>query len=304
MRIGFAVPTSGSWATRRNIVEVSRRAEELRYHSLWTFQRLLYPEGADWAPVYRSVQDPIVTLAHVAAITARARLGLAVVNAPFYAPILLAKQLATLDQLSDGRLDTGLGLGWAPPEFEAVGVPYERRGARVEEYVRCLRTLWTDDVVRFEGGFYTIPPSHVDPKPVQRPAPPLLLGGTARPALRRAGRIADGWISSSRADLVHIGESIDVVRAAAADAGRDPATLRFVVRGVVQVRDRGAAERTPLTGSVDEIRSDLPLIESQGATELFVDLNFDPQIGSPSADPPESMRRAAEVLEAFAPAAG
>ncbi len=205
MRLGFALPVSGSWATGPNMVRVARRAEMLGYGSLWTFQRLLHPAEDDWGEMYKAVQDPLVTLAHVAAVTDAVRLGVAVVNMPFYVPIVLAKQLATLDEVSAGRLDVGLGLGWAREEFEAVGAFFDRRGARGEEFIRCLQAIWGDDAVAFRGEFYSMPPARVDPKPVQRPHPPLLLGGSAATALRRAGRVADGWISGSRHDLSRIG---------------------------------------------------------------------------------------------------
>jgi probable F420-dependent oxidoreductase len=283
---------------------LARRAEELGYVSLWTFQRLLYPPDSGWAPVYRSVHDPVVPLAYVAGLTSRARLGTAIVNAPFYSPLVLAKQLATLDDVTQGRLDAGLGLGWSREEFAAAGVGYERRGARMEEFVRCLRSVWTDEIVDFDGEFYRVPRARVDPKPVQRPHPPLLLGGTAEPALRRTGRLADGWISSSRADLSALGTSISVVRDAAGAAGRDPAGLRFVVRGVVAVRPSAGGDAPALTGPIAKIRDDVSRVAEQGATELFVDLNFDPEIGSPDADPADSLRRAHEVLEALAPGTG
>jgi alkanesulfonate monooxygenase SsuD/methylene tetrahydromethanopterin reductase-like flavin-dependent oxidoreductase (luciferase family) len=141
----------------------------------------------------------------------------------------------------------------------------------------------------------------MEPKPVQRPHPPILLGGSAVPSLRRAGRLADGWISRSRADLAAIGDSIAAIRAAAEEAGRDPAALRLVCRGSVKVRPAGNPERVPLTGSLDEIRADIDELASKGFTELFVDLNFDPEIGSPDADADASLRRADEVLEALAP---
>jgi len=302
--MGFAAPVAGSWATPANQVHVARRAEELGYHSLWTFQRLLYPAGARggrWAETYRSVLDPLVVLSFLAGQTSRTRLGVAVLNLPFFAPPLLAKQLATLDIVSAGRLDVGLGLGWSREEYEAVGAPYERRGARADEYLTVLRTLWTEKVAEFHGEFYSVPPVHFEPKPVQQPHPPVLLGGTAAPALRRAGRLGDGWISSSNADLTRIGESIDIVRAAAERAGRDPALLRFVCRGSVRVRPAGSPERRPLTGTIDEIRADIAGLAGKGITELFVDLNFDPEIGSPDADPEVSLRRADEALDAFAP---
>jgi len=302
LRLGFGLPVSGSWATAANLATVARRAEELGYDSLWAFQRLLHPAEGDWGPMYRAVQDPIVTLAHVAALTERPRLGFAVVNAPFYSPILLAKQLSTLDELSGGRLDAGLGLGWAQEEFVAVGVDYARRGARTEEFLRCLKAIWTEDIVTFDGEFYRVPAARVDPKPIQKPHPPLLLGGTAERALRRAGRIADGWISSSRHDLRGIAADLEVMRAAARDAGRDPAALRFIVRGVLALTDQPAgADRRPLQGDAGQIRADFDFLAEQGVTELFLDLNFDPEVGSPQADPRASMRRAEHVLSTFAP---
>ncbi|MBA3419319.1 MAG: TIGR03619 family F420-dependent LLM class oxidoreductase [Geodermatophilaceae bacterium] len=304
MQIGFGVPVSGSWATPEAQRTVVQRAEELGYHSVWTFQRLLVPEPADdgrWAEVYRSVQDPIVTLAYLAGLTRRVRLGVAVLNMPFMSPTVLAKQLTTLDLVSHGRLDVGLGLGWAPAEFIAAGASFPRRGQRAEEFLEALQRIWTEEVTEFHGEFYEIPPSRVEPKPAQRPHPPILLGGFAAAALRRAGRLADGWISSSRADLTAIGESIDTIKAAAVQAGRDPSLLRFVCRGVVQIRAGGSAGRRLLTGSAEEIRTDFDVLADQGVTELFLDLNYDPEIGSNSADPEESVRRAEEALAAFAP---
>ncbi|MER5319419.1 TIGR03619 family F420-dependent LLM class oxidoreductase [Streptosporangium roseum] len=299
MRIGFAVPVSGSWATPANMVRVAQRAEGLGYHEVWTFQRLLYPQGHAMGPVYRSVHDPVVTLAYLAGVTSRIRLGVAVLNMPFSSPALLAKQLASLQAVSGGRLDVGLGLGWLPEEFAASGVPFERRGRRGEEFVHVLRRLWSEEVVEHKGEFYELPPVHQDPKPLT--PPPILLGGSAEVALRRAGRLADGWISSSREDLDRIDEKIYIVKAAARVAGRDPEALRFVTRGVTRIRPSGAAGRAPLTGSFEEIRQDVAALEARGVTDVFHDLNFDPEIGSPDADPEESMRRAGAALEALAP---
>ncbi|MGH9037565.1 MAG: TIGR03619 family F420-dependent LLM class oxidoreductase [Acidimicrobiia bacterium] len=301
MQLGFAVPISGSWATPANTLEIARRAEELGYTALWTFQRILSPlEGDDLAlaPQYRRVHDPLATLAYLAGQTTTVRLGVAVVNMPWYAPIVLAKLLTTIDHLSDGRLDAGLGIGWSPREFEAVGASLAERGARADDFLRCLRAIWTEEVVDYEGKFYRVPRARVDPKPVQQPHPPILLGGGAEAALRRAGRFADGWISGSREDLSRIEKSIATVRSAAVDAGRDPDAIRLICRGVVRVR---TGERAPLVGSLDEIRADLADLAAKGITQTFVDLNFDPEIGSPDADPSVSMRRARQVLEALAP---
>jgi probable F420-dependent oxidoreductase len=240
-----------------------------------------------------------VLTAYAAAVTETARLGVAIVNLPYYSPILLAKMLTSLDVVSGGRLDAGLGLGWNADEFAAVGAPMERRGARAEEFLACLRAIWSEDPVEFHGEFYDVPASHVDPRPVQRPHPPLLLGGGAEPALRRVGRLADGWISASRFAAAQVPAAVRAIRAAAVDAGRDPGTLRIVVRGAVKVRDTD--EDAQLTGTVEKIRRDIAAYADAGATEFFVDLNFDDQIGNPGADPADSMRRAHEALEAFAP---
>ncbi len=303
MELGAAVPVSGSWATAEGCAQVAGWAEELGYGSLWTFQRLLAPVdgtgGRDLLdPPYRSVQDPLAVLAYLAAKTSRVRLGVAVLNAPFYSPIVLAKQLATIDILSGGRLDLGIGLGWMREEFEATGVSYEHRGGRTQDFVRCLRAIWTDDVVEYHGPYFRVPRARVLPKPLQHPHPPILFGGAAEASLRRAGRMADGWISSSRAEFAGLADSIAVVRGAAAEAGRDPFSLRFVCRAAVKVRP---TTRAPFTGTLEEIREDLDALADSGMTEAFVDLNFDPLVGAPDADPEASLRHARTVLEAFAP---
>jgi probable F420-dependent oxidoreductase len=305
MKIGFGAPVSGAWATPENLARFGARAEQAGYASLWSFQRLLVPEGSGMDPVYRSVLDPLAALAYAAAGTSRIRLGVAVVNLPFVSPAYLAKQAATVDVLSGGRLDLGLGIGWMPEEFAATGASMARRGARTAEYVAVLRTLWAGGVSEFAGEFYEIPRSTVAPVPVQPGGPPVLLGGLARPALERAGRIADGWVTSSRTDLYRIAEGVGIIRGAASEAGRDPDAVRIVCRGVVRV---GAEAPTPagngrllLSGSPDQVREDTRWLASQGVTEVFYDLNWDPMVGSPGADPAAATARAEEILEALAP---
>jgi probable F420-dependent oxidoreductase len=305
--LGFALPQSGSWATPAAVSRFAQAAEAAGYESLWTFQRLLYPADGQWGEMYRQVHDPLITLAQVATLTTRPRLGVAVLNMPYYSPVVLSKQLTTLDAVSDGRLDVGLGIGWAPEELEAVGVPMSERGARAEEFVRCLKAIWDDDPVEFSGTFYRVPRSHVLPRPVQRPHPPLLLGATADPALRRVGRLADGWISASRQDLRKVGRAIGIIRDAAKEAGRDPETLRFVIRGVTYLDEertgRDGARRL-LSGSEEQIRQDLATLAGEGVTEVFLDPNFDTSVGNPDADAREAEGRALRLLETFAPAAG
>ena len=137
---------------------------------------------------------------------------------------------------------------------------------------------------------------------MQQPHPPLLLGGGAERALRRAGRIADGWISSSRADLRTIGTSITTVRTAARDAGRDADALRFVVRGVVRLTTKDtAADRKPLQGSADQVRADLDQLAGAGATEVFLDLNWDPRTVSDDVDEAGGLANAERTIVALAP---
>jgi probable F420-dependent oxidoreductase len=304
MLIGFGAPVSGAWATPGHLAAFAKRAEDAGYASLWTFQRLLVPEGSGMEPVYRSVLDPMVALGFAAAGTSRIRLGVAVVNLPFVSPAYLAKQAATVDVLSGGRLDLGLGIGWMPEEFAATGASTARRGARTEEYLAVLRTLWADEVSSFDGEFYTIPAGRQDPRPAQKPAPPVLLGGMSRPAMQRAGRIADGWITSSRADLSKIAEAAGVIREAASAAGRDAGAVRIVCRGVVLAGGEARAPdggRRLLSGSYQQIRDDAAWLAEQGVTELFYDLNWDPRVGSPSVEPRAAAERAGEILAELRP---
>ncbi|HSR24939.1 MAG TPA: TIGR03619 family F420-dependent LLM class oxidoreductase [Candidatus Eisenbacteria bacterium] len=280
-------------------------AEAAGYGSLWTFQRLLVPEGSAMEPVYHSVLDPMVALGYAAAVTSRIRLGVAVVNMPYLSPAYLAKQAASVDVLSGGRLDLGLGLGWMPEEFAAADAVMAGRGARTGEYIEVMRRLWAGGVTEFRGGHYTVPPGRAAPLPVQRPGPPVLLGGTVPKALQRVGRLADGWVTSSRTDLSRIREGIDVVRAAAAGAGRDPGALRVICRGVVRwgapVTVPEGGGRVPLSGSFDDIRADIAWLAEQGVTEVFYDLNWDPQVGTPEIAPQAAADRAGQILAELAP---
>ena len=304
MRIGFGAPVAGAWATPGYLTAFAGRAEDAGYASLWSFQRLLVPEGSGMEPVYRSVLDPMVALGYVAATTSRIRLGVAVINLPFVSPAVLAKQATTVDVLSGGRFDLGLGIGWMPEEFAAAGASTPRRGARTEEYLAVLRTLWADEVSSFDGEFYTIPAGRQDPRPVQKPGPPVLQGGMSRPAIERAGRIADGWITSSRADLSKIGAAVATIREAASAAGRDPDAVRIVCRGVVlaDAAVKGPdGDRRLLSGSFAQIREDAAWLGEQGVTDLFYDLNWDPQVGSPSVEPRAAAARAEHILAELAP---
>jgi probable F420-dependent oxidoreductase len=311
MRLGFGLPVAGGWATPENMVAVAREAESLGYHSLWTVQRILYPSaprneyagspGGPWPAYFESVADSLVALGYVAAATSRIRLGTAVVNPTYYSPVLLAKQLATLDVVSGGRLTVGAGLGWSEDEYAATGVPFRRRGRRLDECLRCLKLVWTEELVEFTGEFYGIPASRIDPKPVQLPHPPLLVGGYSAAALRRAVSLADGYIGGN-IPLAEFAPIIERLRAAAREAGRDPDSMPIVARGAVNLRDQPTGpERRPLFGSLDELRDDVERYREIGLTELFLDLNFDERVAAPGADPDAALELARGLLAALAP---
>lgn len=286
MRIGFGLPTAGTWATPEAIEVVARRAEALGYSSLWTFQRLLYAleprneyygaPGAVWPEFFKRTLDPVIVLTLAAACTRTVRLGVSVLIVPFYEPIVLAKQLATLDYVSHGRLDVGLGIGWSLDEFEAVGASARERGARADEFIRCLKTVWTQERVEFAGKFYRIPACRVEPKPVQRPHPPILVGGYNDAVFRRAAELGDGY-TGGNIPLADLATAVARVRAAAERAGRDPATFPIVCRGALNLTPAPlGAGRRALWGCAEEIRDDVRRYAEAGVTELFLDPNFQP----------------------------
>lgn len=265
---------------------MARRAEALGYRTVWTFQRLFYPvapreayygaPGGPWPAAFASVMDPLAVLGFVAASTRTIRLGVSVLLMPLYQPIVLAKQLATLDVLSGGRVDVGLGLGWSTDEWEASGTPMARRGARADEFLRALKAVWTDDPVEFAGEFYRIPRAHVAPKPVQRPHPPLLLGGYHPSVLRRAATLCDGY-TGGNIPLAELTATVARVRAAAAAAGRDPARFPIVCRGSFNLTPEALGpDRRALFGSAAQIRQDLGRYAAAGVTQMFLEPNFQP----------------------------
>jgi probable F420-dependent oxidoreductase len=303
VKLGFSLPVAGAWASPDHMVTIAQRAEALGYSSLWVFQRLFYAlepkneyygaPGQPWPKPFERVFDPIVALSYVAAVTSRIRLGTSVLITPFYPPVLLAKMLATLDVVSKGRLDVGLGIGWSEDEYTAVGAPFRERGARADEFLRLLRMAWEQDVVEFHGRFYQIPKSRIEPKPVQKPHPPITLGGYSKATIARAVTLADGY-NGGNVPLDRIAPLVDDLRAAAKAAGRDPATIQIVCRGVFRVHatPQGPTRR-PLWGTVDEIREDIGRYAAAGVTELFVETNFDPALAN--------LDRALEIMQALAP---
>ena len=212
-------------------MEVSRRAEAAGFESLWGGEHVILPSKIESSYPYTKdgklparpdtpIPDPLIWLAFAAAAAPTMRLGTCILIVPQRNPLILAKELATLDQLSGGKVELGLGVGWLEEEFQALGVPWERRGARNDEYIEAMRTLWSGPEVEFHGEFVDFPTVTCSPRPVQASIP-ILVGGDSDVAIRRAARLADGYFPGE-GDVDRLASLITRVRQAAEDAGRDP----------------------------------------------------------------------------------
>ncbi|MFH8404400.1 TIGR03619 family F420-dependent LLM class oxidoreductase [Streptomyces sp. NPDC018019] len=283
MRVGLALPQYGAFADGRSLTRLARAAEQAGFDSLWVGDRALVPveprslystpEGPGPVPrEYRGFLDPVSVLGAVAAVTERVRLGTNVLVAPWYTPVLLARTLASLDRLSDGRLDIGLGLGWSRDEYEALGVPWRGRGARTDELLDALDALWGENPVQHKGELWTVPPSHVELGPVQRPRPPLYFAAFHPSALERVGRRADGWLPADLPVPV-LGHMWSAVRQAADRAGRDPDGLRMILR-TNPVLTADASPRHPAGNTVASVADYLRAGAEAGADEALVDLQM------------------------------
>lgn len=204
MRIGVFAPFVSSYATPALIAAAARTAEAAGFHSIWAPEHVLlfdeyasrYPYTADGRLRMGSdggVLEPFNLLSFIAGATSRIRLGTGICLVPQRNPVYTAKDVATLDYLSGGRVDFGIGIGWLAEEFQALSVPWERRGARTRAYLEVMRRLWIDPVSEYDGEFYQLPPSRQFPKPVQQPHPPIHVGGDSDAALRRVADLGQGW---------------------------------------------------------------------------------------------------------------
>ncbi|MFF2996649.1 TIGR03619 family F420-dependent LLM class oxidoreductase [Streptomyces sp. NPDC057950] len=283
MRLGFSVPQFGVFAKPALTADLSRRLEDMGYDSLWVSDRLLGPlspsdpypdpsrDGVMPEEFVTSI-DPLSALTVAAAHTEHIRLGTSTLNAMFQPPVLLARTLASLDLISNGRVDVGLGLGWLRDEYQAVGVPWRGRGARLEEVLDVLDAVWTCETVRHEGPLWTIPPSRILPKPVQKPRPPILLAGFSTPALERIGRRADGWIGLAM-PLEQLTGLWNVARQAAEQAGRDPSQLRVCLRVNPTITKKpGDPAHNWAAGTVSQVSEYLAKACEAGADEAFIDV--------------------------------
>ena len=209
VRFDLWLPTASPMTSPELLDLVATGAEERGIGTIWVGEHVvLFPEyqshypyaedGRIPAPPGSGLLEPLVTLTYLAARTSTVRLGTAMLLLPQRNPVYVAKEVSTLDWLSGGRVDLGIGVGWLKEEFDALNVPWEHRGRRTDEYLEVLRTLWVDDTSSFHGETYDLPPCEMFPKPVQQPHPPLHIGGETPAALRRAATRAQGWHTFNR----------------------------------------------------------------------------------------------------------
>ena len=280
MHLGLAVPQYGAFARPDAIRRVARAAEEMGFHSLWVGDRILtpvrprdrYPSRDGGMPEqYRTFLDPLTVLTVAAEATERVRLGTSTLNALWYPPVVMARTLTTLDLVSGGRLDVGIGLGWARDEYQAAGVPWEGRGRRLEEWLDVVEAVWAGNPVAHEGPHYAVPESHIAPKPVQRPHPPLLLAGFSPRSLARVGRRADGWLPVAM-PLPALARAWRAIQEAAEAAGRDPARLRRPLRINATLVSEPTDGGRPGHGTVAQLADYVLAAAAEGVSEVFVDL--------------------------------
>lgn len=287
MKIGMSLPQLGPQASAESLIAIARRAEELGYDSLWVLERLLWPlnpqEPYPAAPdgklpeAYQTVLDPIETLTFVAAHTSTIELGTSVLVLGYHTPIQLARRLATLDLLSKGRALVGFGVGWSRDEFQAAGTPFERRGARADEFLEALLALWTKDPVGFEGNYYHIPESMIGPKPVQKPHPPIYIAGFGPYTFERAVKYGQGWNPSGMPSFEWLEGMIKQFHETAERAGREP--MEVVFRAFTMVFEQSVRERHPMMGTLAEIKEDIQRLRDIGVTHLIhspTAIGFDP----------------------------
>ncbi|MET9358788.1 LLM class F420-dependent oxidoreductase [Streptomyces sp. NPDC006617] len=300
-RLGLGLPQMRQYDIGKDVPDVARAAERMGYESLWVFERALFPEpatqglygieGLPWPDTYRSVAEPLVTLALAAAVTERVRLGTSVLVAPLHVPFQLAKSLATLDAASGGRVVAGFGTGWSHDEYAAASVrPFAERGAALDELIGVCRAVWGPDPVVYDGEVTKIASAVVGPKPA-RPIPILLAAGDSGRARRRLVDHAEGWLPTG-IGAETVAAQLRALRELAAERGRTKP-----IRTVLRVNTRYSAanyegsDRRPFQGGVDQIVEDLAAHAEVGFDVILIDVQ------STTRDAGELKDVAAQVYE-------
>jgi probable F420-dependent oxidoreductase len=295
LKVGITLPQAGQQATRENVIHIAQNAESEGFDSLWVFERLLwpinpqtpYPATPDGSlpNEYQIILDPLETLTYVAAKTNKIALGTSVMDILFHSPVILARRFATLDLLSEGRAIAGLGIGWSKDEYQASNIPFKDKGERANEFLQVLKRIWTDDVVEFKGKYYNIPASKIGPKPVQKPHPPIYMGGFSPNTYSRIVNYdTNGWLGLIGGPLEYLDNIIKTIQNIANKANKDPNRFRVILLTYpnVDINSRNQSETTsrgqrfPLTGTIDQIGSDIERIKQIGVDHIVFGYNFIP----------------------------
>jgi len=287
MRFGFGIPSAGVAANGPDIVRFVQRAEALGFESIWTGDHLIlptagttqYPYTADGSFSLASTEnflEPFTLLAYVAAVTRTIKLGTTVIILPYRNPIVQAKMLACLDVLSGGRLICGVGVGWLEKEFQVLGASYKDRGAVTDEYIQILKILWTEEQPAFAGRFYAFDGITFHPKPLQKPLPPIWVGGHSRPAIRRAVRWGDAW-HPTRQTPEFVAQHLPYLREEAARIGRDPREVTISLKRSLHFTDIGLSgdvlrrSEGALVGTTQAVIDDIRRCQDIGIDQLTFD---------------------------------
>ncbi|HIF42779.1 MAG TPA: LLM class F420-dependent oxidoreductase [Dehalococcoidia bacterium] len=291
MKYGFTMPGRGPLATPERLGIVARKGEEFGFDALLTGDHILVPKNISSPYPYTEggefpgsssgeSMEQITLLSYIAGQTSKIRLVTSVLIVPHRNPLIAAKSLATLDVLSGGRLVVGVGVGWMREEFEALGLPpFEERGAVTDEYIRAFKVLWTEDDPHFEGKYISFDDITFLPKPVQKPHPPIWVGGESRPALRRTAELADGWYPLGSNPTFPMGTpdelkaGLDRLAQYAQRFDRDPKTIETIYRThqFELTKDAGGADRLPFVGDADQIAGDIRRYQDMGVTTMIWD---------------------------------
>ena len=295
MKVGITLPQAGQQATRENVIHMAQNAESEGFDSLWVFERLLwpinpqtpYPATPDGSlpNEYQIMLDPLETLTYVAAKTNKIALGTSVMDILFHSPVMLARRFATLDVLSEGRAIAGLGIGWSKDEYQASNIPFKDKGERANEFLQALKRIWTDDVVEFKGKYYNIPASKIGPKPVQKPHPPIYMGGFSPNTYSRIVNYdTNGWLGLIGGPLEYLDNTIKTIQNIANKANKDPNRFRVIlltypnvdINSKNQSATTSQGQRFPLTGTIDQVGSDMERIKQIGVDHIVFGYNFVP----------------------------
>jgi len=308
MKIGFNLPHMGVIATAENISYAAKFAEENNFDSLWVIDRILWPSkpqtpypptpDGSWPEIYQNVIDPISTLTYVAGITKKVKLATGSIDMLYQNPLILAKRLASLDNLSKGRLLLGVGVGHSKDEFQAAGVDFANRGERADEFLQVLEKIWYDETIFHEGKYYNIPESVIGPKPYQEKIP-IYMGAFSLKALPRIiSANVNGWLAMPQMDMELFKKGKRFLTDEAKKHGQDPNTVEFPILLAPEVtkKDLGSG-RALMNGSVSEIAQDIQDLDKMGVNH--VNLVFD--FGSHANNLKERLDIAKQIQVAISP---